>query len=175
LWQVRHDLIAWRLAFVGNGEASRRRGTRRRMCRRDFREHRDAAIIAVLKATRIWPSQLAQTRYDPDDPVGQVSSQTLSRTVALPLLRTVWIPLLPSPSVPVRAPHRPRARHARTHSGRASVLLGGSVRTVRTVGAHRRLFHGRPRTGRAAACSGLTGTAQWKPRRQGGAVVSRLV
>jgi len=30
----------------------------------------------------------------------------------------VSIPLPPSPSVPVRAPHRPRARHARTHSGR---------------------------------------------------------
>jgi hypothetical protein len=40
------------------------------MCRRGFRERRDAAIIAVLKATRIRLSQLAQIRYDPDDPVG---------------------------------------------------------------------------------------------------------
>jgi hypothetical protein len=48
----------------------------------------------------------------------QVSGQTLSVTVAIPLLRTVSAPLLPPPSVPVRAPRRPRARHARTHSGR---------------------------------------------------------
>jgi hypothetical protein len=37
-------------------------------------------------------------------------------------------------------------RCPRTHSGRASVLSGRSVRTVRTVGAHRRRFtdgHGR--------------------------------
>ena len=56
------------------------------------------------------------------------------RLVPIPLLRTVSTPLLPSPSVPVRAPHRPRARHARTHSGRrrpanaprtASALVSG--------------------------------------------------
>jgi len=39
-------------------------------------------------------------------------------------------------------------RCPRTYSGRASVLFGRSVCTVTTVGAHRRRFHGRPRTGR---------------------------
>ena len=38
-------------------------------------------------------------------------------------------------------------RCPRTHSGRASVPHGRSVCTVAAVGAHRRLFHGRPRTG----------------------------
>jgi hypothetical protein len=42
------------------------------------------------------------------------------------------------------------ARCPRMHSGRASVPLGRSVRTVGTVGTHRRRFHGRPRTGRAS-------------------------
>jgi hypothetical protein len=42
----------------------------------------------------------------------------------------------------------PVLRCPRTYSGRASVLLGRSVRTVRTVVAHRRRFHGRPRMGR---------------------------
>ncbi len=41
-------------------------------------------------------------------------------------------------------------------SGRASVRLGRSVRAVRTVGAHRRRLHGRPRTGCGSACSGST-------------------
>ncbi len=45
-------------------------------------------------------------------------------------------------------------RCPRTYSGRASVLSGRSVRPlerpVRTVGAHRRRFHGRPRTGHAS-------------------------
>lgn len=36
----------------------------------------------------------------------------------MPLLRTLWTPLPPSPSVPVRAPHRLRVPRARTHSGR---------------------------------------------------------
>jgi hypothetical protein len=39
------------------------------MCRRGFRERRDAAIIAVLKRP-VRLSQLAQIRNDPDDPVG---------------------------------------------------------------------------------------------------------
>ena len=40
------------------------------------------------------------------------------------------------------------SRCPRTHSGPASGPLGRSVSTVRTVGMHRRRFHGRPRTGR---------------------------
>jgi alkylation response protein AidB-like acyl-CoA dehydrogenase len=47
-------------------------------------------------------------------------------------------------------------RCPRTHSGRASVRLGQSVCTVRTVGAHRRRFHGRPRTGHAEGISKIT-------------------
>jgi hypothetical protein len=43
------------------------------------------------------------------------------------------------------------------HSGRASVLFGRSVRTVGTVGAHRRRFHGRPRTGHASEVFGGIG------------------
>ena len=38
--------------------------------------------------------------------------------------------------------------------------IADPVRGARTVGAHRRLFHGRPRTGRAAACFGLTCAAE---------------
>jgi hypothetical protein len=45
--------------------------------------------------------------------------------------------------------YTPVLRCPRTFSGRASVLLGRSVRTIRTVGAHRRRFHGRLRTGDA--------------------------
>jgi hypothetical protein len=45
---------------------------------------------------------------------GRSAVRRRRRTAGLPLLRTVWIPPLPSPScVPP-----PRARHARTHSGR---------------------------------------------------------
>src|SRR5690348_9397635 len=53
-------------------------------------------------------------------------------------------------------------RCPRTHSGRASVLQGRSVCTVTTVGVHSydgrvtpSAFHGRPRTSRADAVSGL--------------------
>jgi hypothetical protein len=61
-----------------------------------------------------------------------------------------------------RSPRRARHRGticvitAMQVSGRASVLPGRSVRTVRTVGTHRRRFHGWPRTGHAAKCSAVS-------------------
>jgi hypothetical protein len=48
----------------------------------------------------------------------QVSSQTLSGTVNIPLLRTVSTPLLPSPSVAVRGFRALGTQCPRTNSGR---------------------------------------------------------
>jgi hypothetical protein len=71
-------------------------------------------------------------------------------------------------------------RCPRTHSGRASVPQERSVCTVTTVGAHRRRFHGRPRTGHAGGDAedgrGLQLVARlaarWGWRRRGGQTVT---
>jgi len=71
-------------------------------------------------------------------------------------------------------------RCPRTHSGRASVLLGRSVCIVGTVGAHRRRFHGRLRTGRAGGIVRLDARRRVRsaslcgpPRRPGGSRARR--
>jgi hypothetical protein len=63
-------------------------------------------------------------------------------------------------------------RCSRTHSGRASGSLGRSVRTVRTVGAHRRLStdgHGRAAS---AVCPALTYAVESGVRQAGPQIAS---
>jgi hypothetical protein len=106
--------------------------------------------------------------YDPrSQRAGSLNRQVSGQSVTQDGRHTAraWVPGI-APALAVRArpcvppppaPARPGAQRTvtarersskRVRAGRASVPLGRSVSTVRTVGTHRRRFHGRPRTGR---------------------------
>jgi integrase/recombinase XerD len=99
---------------------------------RGFRERRDGAVIAVLEATGIRLSELAQIRYDPDNPRrGDVDLWHREITVHGKGRRTRVVKISHGAARSLDRYIRVRARHAQAH--RPQLWLGASNRGPMTA------------------------------------------
>ena len=129
-----------------------------------------------MRRTAAPQAQVSERVAAGQQPVARVGGERSVKPSAQPtLVRTQHLPP-PAETAPLAADTRQAGRFLlvtpcivvrHRESMRCGVRADG-VHAIRTVGAHRRLFHGRPRTGRAGGRRGRSGRASLCARRRPG-------